>query len=267
MPRPTKKRQRRRNGRGVVPATPTYVPTKHELASLSAVIERIESTPPHARMKVEARPDATHLSWEHPSQPIAAALWANALGTGDLEFAGVVFEQLAQLARSGSHVGEKELNHMLSLVRGLAPRDSTEALLVTQMAAIHCATMASARRLAQAETREGLDSHASALNKFARTFASQMEALKRYRTGGEQTIKVQHVTVNDGGQAIVGDVRHTGATLTSENQCHEQLPPPDASGAALLGPFEANGLAMPSPGRQGQTRVPVPRRARGRTKG
>jgi len=34
-------------------------------------------------------------------------------------------------------------------------------------------------------------------------FASQVEALKKYRSGGQQTIKVQHVTVNEGGQAIV----------------------------------------------------------------
>ena len=34
----------------------------------------------------------------------------------------------------------------------------------------------------------------------------QVEALKRYRTGGEQKVTVQHVTVNDGGQAIVGSV-------------------------------------------------------------
>jgi hypothetical protein len=33
-----------------------------------------------------------------------------------------------------------------------------------------------------------------------------MEALKRYRTGGEQKVLVQHVTVSDGGQAIVGTV-------------------------------------------------------------
>jgi hypothetical protein len=35
---------------------------------------------------------------------------------------------------------------------------------------------------------------------------AQVEALKKYRTAGEQTIKVQHVTVNDGSQAIVGNV-------------------------------------------------------------
>jgi hypothetical protein len=33
---------------------------------------------------------------------------------------------------------------------------------------------------------------------------------KRYRMGGEQKVTVQHVTVNEGGQAIVGNVRHGG---------------------------------------------------------
>ena len=37
-----------------------------------------------------------------------------------------------------------------------------------------------------------------------RTYTTQMEALKRYRTGGEQKVTVQHVSVNKGGQAIVG---------------------------------------------------------------
>jgi hypothetical protein len=35
-----------------------------------------------------------------------------------------------------------------------------------------------------------------------------MEALERYRTGGEQKVTVQHVSVRDGGQAIVGNVTH-----------------------------------------------------------
>jgi hypothetical protein len=36
-----------------------------------------------------------------------------------------------------------------------------------------------------------------------------MEALKRYRTGGEQKVTVQHVSVSEGGQAIVGNVTHS----------------------------------------------------------
>jgi hypothetical protein len=43
-----------------------------------------------------------------------------------------------------------------------------------------------ARRLADVETIAQQDSAKRALNKLARTFAMQMEALKRYRTGGEQ---------------------------------------------------------------------------------
>ena len=37
-----------------------------------------------------------------------------------------------------------------------------------------------------------------------------MEALKRYRSKGEQRVYVERVTVNEGGQAIVGPVSHGG---------------------------------------------------------
>jgi hypothetical protein len=81
-------------------------------------------------------------------------------------------------------------------------------MLAAQMAAIHAATMAFAGRLANIKNIPQLDSAERALNKLARTFATQMEALKRYRTGGEQKVTVQHVSVQEGGQAIVGHVTH-----------------------------------------------------------
>ena len=37
-----------------------------------------------------------------------------------------------------------------------------------------------------------------------------MEALKRRRAKAQQTVRVERVTVEDGGQAIVGDVTHGG---------------------------------------------------------
>ena len=43
-----------------------------------------------------------------------------------------------------------------------------------------------------------------------RTFAAQMETLKRYRSGGQQKVIVEHVHVNKGGQAIVGAVNQGG---------------------------------------------------------
>ena len=39
-----------------------------------------------------------------------------------------------------------------------------------------------------------------------RAYATQVEALRRLRNGGSQTVRVEHVHVNDGGQAIIGNV-------------------------------------------------------------
>jgi predicted DNA-binding protein len=40
-----------------------------------------------------------------------------------------------------------------------------------------------------------------------RAYATQVEALRRLRNGGSQTLRVEHVHVNEGGQAIIGNVR------------------------------------------------------------
>ena len=71
--------------------------------------------------------------------------------------------------------------------------------------------MTYARRLANADKLPQQESAERALNKLARTFAAQVEALKRYRTGGEQKVTVEHVTINEGGQAIVGNVSNSQA--------------------------------------------------------
>jgi hypothetical protein len=98
------------------------------------------------------------------------------------------------------------LNFMLSVVRGVKPTDEVESMLAAQMAAVHMATMTFARRIAHVENIPQQDSAERAFNKLARTFTMQLEALKRYRTGGEQKVTVKHVTINEGGQAIVGNV-------------------------------------------------------------
>jgi len=89
-------------------------------------------------------------------------------------------------------------------------------MLAAQMAAIHIATMTFAWRLAHVVNIPQQDSAERALNKLARTFAMQMETLKRYRTGGEQKVSVQHVSVNEGGQAIVGNVTQAAREAAPE---------------------------------------------------
>jgi hypothetical protein len=68
------------------------------------------------------------------------------------------------------------------------------------------------------QTFEARDMNLQHASKLSRTFAGQVEALKRYRTGGQQKVTVEHVTVNQGGQAIVGSVTvGGGAAAKSED--------------------------------------------------
>ena len=38
-------------------------------------------------------------------------------------------------------------------------------------------------------------------------YATQVEVLRRLRNGGQQFVRVEHVHINDGGQAIIGNAR------------------------------------------------------------
>jgi hypothetical protein len=80
---------------------------------------------------------------------------------------------------------------------------------------------------------------------------------------------VQYVSVNDGGQAIVGDVQHApapGGSLEIKRQS-DVLSHTIAPGPTLLGHLQADGKELPSPGGARETGVPLPRSAGRSTKG
>ncbi|MBZ9799591.1 hypothetical protein [Mesorhizobium sp. ES1-4] len=78
------------------------------------------------------------------------------------------------------------------------------------MAAIHMSMMRFANLVANLPANPSnnsqLEAYERSMNRLARTFAAQVEALKRYRSKGEQRVIVKNVTVKDGGQAIVSNV-------------------------------------------------------------
>jgi hypothetical protein len=45
-------------------------------------------------------------------------------------------------------------------------------------------------------------------DRLVRSFAALTEALNRHRGKGKQVVRVEHVTVQADGQAIVGQIRH-----------------------------------------------------------
>jgi hypothetical protein len=117
-----------------------------------------------------------------------------------------IFRQLRHACLSNGIIDPVQLGFMLSAVRGIRPRDQLEVLHANQMVITHWLIMSNyanfAHRLAHQEKVD------SSLSKLTRTYAMLMDTLKRYRTGGEQKVTVQHVSVNEGGQAIVANMTH-----------------------------------------------------------
>jgi hypothetical protein len=102
----------------------------------------------------------------------------------------------------------------------LKPRDPIEGMAIGQAIACHNAAMECYRSAMLSEqTFPGWRESLNQANKLSRTFAALIEALDRHRGKGRQRITVEHVTVNAGGQAIVGTVTPKGRT---EQQFEEQ---------------------------------------------
>ena len=148
----------------------------------------------------------TQVSFDHPNERIGRLLLMNGVGTADSAFFDGLLTHVVNIGLQGAGTDSRGTNFALSVVKSIAPKDEIEAMLATQMAAVHMASITFARRLAHVDNIPQQESASNAFNKLTRTFAMQMEALKRYRTGGEQKVTVQHVNVNQGGQAVIGAV-------------------------------------------------------------
>ena len=138
----------------------------------------------------------------------------NIFGTADTEQATALLSQCLKAltpaeAGDGNNAAD-ERYFLLSIINDMAPRDAIERMVAVQMAITHVATIRSARRLAQAQNLNQVEAHYTGFTKLTRTFTAQMEALRKHRTGGTQTVVVQHVNIADGGQAIVGNVQTGG---------------------------------------------------------
>ena len=157
------------------------------------------------------------ISTDHPNSTVGQLLVMDALGTGDPDFANGIMMQLANASGSPNRpADESTLNFMLSVVTGIKPNDQVEAMIGAQMAIIHNAAMKAAQRLALADNLLELESAERTFNKLVRSFAALVETLKRYRTGNEQNVTVQNVSVGHGGQAIVGNVTQNAPAVPTD---------------------------------------------------
>ena len=124
---------------------------------------------------------------------------------GSNTFGKMIYNQLSNCCSYPN----KNDNRFISVsenMSGIAPKDQIEGMLAAQMIATHHAAMNCFRIAAKSEMIDNMNIAFNSANKLARTYAMQMEALNRYRGKGQQKITVEHVSINSGGQAIIGNV-------------------------------------------------------------
>jgi hypothetical protein len=103
------------------------------------------------------------------------------------------------------------VNEALALVQGIGPTDAGEAMLAVMLVAAQHAALDAMRRASHvAQSPAGRQSY-TALSKAMRTFPQLMETLNHGRGKGvTQRVVVERVTVEAGGQAVVGAVAAKG---------------------------------------------------------
>ena len=188
----------------------TKVPDLTKPTALTAAGRTRAAAPP--RIKLSSRGFAI----DHPDPELGEQLMADAFGVRDRDAMHGILQQLVKASVNRRKPDAVNLAFMMAMVESIKPRDSIEAMLVAQMVSVHVMAMRCAHHLAGAEDVVQQESAGRALGRLARTFPAQIEALNRYRNNGAPAVTVQNVSVQDGGNAIVGNVTQHASVIVSE---------------------------------------------------
>ena len=102
-------------------------------------------------------------------------------------------------------VGKDQLPAAMALMQGIAPQTPLEGIMAVQLITLHHMTQTFANRMNNDNnTYAQNDTIVNRTTKLVRASTALMETLIKSRNQGKQVIQVQHVTVNEGGQAMLG---------------------------------------------------------------
>jgi hypothetical protein len=158
-------------------------------------------------------------SWSAPDDPRAAAAQlegdASQSGSKSGEFTLTLVNQMCHGLWTGRDPDPRMVSvtyeAAIAAVEEIQPRNPIEGMLAAQMVVTHGAAMECFRRAHLPEqTFEGRQVALTQANKLVRSYTALVETLDKHRGKGQQVVRVEHVHVHPGGQAIVGTVGHAG---------------------------------------------------------
>src|SRR5260370_41938218 len=176
--------------------------------SLPATLGAQRRAPP-ARIKIKGiQGNVVSFASPGPADHVWRRQLKAAFGTTSDAFVEVSLRQLQAAARlPGEGASEVAMNAAIAMIAADKPSNETEAALSVQGATLHMVAMAVMARIGGAGGGpHRLPGLASVTAKLIRAYCTTVETRRRLRGGGDQNIRVEHVHVHEGGQAIVGAV-------------------------------------------------------------
>ena len=142
----------------------------------------------------------------HRVLPVEAAIDVN-----DLAVETEKLNEIANLVRLSAGLDESTKNariaRAIELYESVKPQSGLEGMLATQMVGTHLAALECLRRaMVEQQTFAGREMNLKQAQKLMELYQRQLAALDKHRGKGQQKVTVEHVHVESGAQAIVGNV-------------------------------------------------------------
>ena len=204
-----------------VPAVAQRPPSEAEKRAIAEASTQLKQRSPRVKVNVARKGKGCGFIAPHADALGCQNRLMNAFGTSSFEFMDAELTRLLTLFRDREGgIDLRAGNAALAVIDGIKPQNEIEAMLAAQIAVTHALTMKFSARLysGNIETIPQQDSAALTLSRLQRAFTTQLETLSNMRRGGRQKVIVEHVHVYPGGQAIVGNVTHTGRGVQDKNQ-------------------------------------------------
>lgn len=141
---------------------------------------------------------------ESPQEALKSAL-KQLTGTDDQILAEEIIGR-AVTAMPLTQGKEQNTNSIYQSLADIEPKDTFEAKLTAQSTSLYAQGMQYLARAEKADMMCHAEFYLKYGIKLLRLHNETIETLARYRRKGEQKVVVQHVNVNDGGKAIVGNM-------------------------------------------------------------
>lgn len=186
--------------------------TEEEKARIASYKEKKRSTLKPIKFKKDRMEgDKVVISNVSEDADLSLATLAETTGTPHTLFGQVILKQAISASCGSKEEGLEISNSIAAAMLDIGPRDGLEGMLAAQMVSVHIQAMECLRRATlEGQPFDIATTYRNQAIKLLKTYAAQIEALKRYRTGGQQKVTVEHVHVHQGGQAIVGTVSQGG---------------------------------------------------------